>query len=86
MKGKGLNKEEILEKLEKIVNTQSCLGPGAVTITEKTTADDLGADSLDFIEFIMAVEEAFDVEISDDLADEWHTMGDVVEYLEGCSS
>uniref|UniRef100_A0A6M3JPQ0 Carrier domain-containing protein n=1 Tax=viral metagenome TaxID=1070528 RepID=A0A6M3JPQ0_9ZZZZ len=79
-----MSREEILKKLEKIINTQLCHGP--VTIAEKTTADDLGADSLDFIEFIMAVEEAFDVEISDDLADEWHTMGDVVEYLEGCSS
>ena len=44
--------------------------------------DDLGADSLDFVEFLMKIEETFDIEISDDDAEELRTIGDIVVYLE----
>ncbi len=43
--------------------------------------DDLGADSLDVVELIMAIEEAFDIEIPDEVAEKIVTVGDAVEYL-----
>lgn len=49
--------------------------------------DDLGADSLDHTELIMAAEEAFDIEIADDDADELATFGQLVDYVSAkCSS
>jgi|TARA_B110001454_G_C12707100_1_gene429074 acyl carrier protein len=44
--------------------------------------DDLGADSLDTVELVMAFEEAFDVEIPDDKAEKILTVGDAVSHLE----
>ena len=43
--------------------------------------DDLGADSLDIVELIMALEEEFDIEIPDSDAEKVVTVGDVVEYI-----
>ena len=43
--------------------------------------DDLGADSLDIVELVMAMEEAFDMEIPDDDAEKIQTFGDVVAYI-----
>ncbi len=45
--------------------------------------DDLGADSLDTVELVMAFEEAFDLEIPDEDAEKMVTVGDAVKYLEG---
>lgn len=44
--------------------------------------DDLGADSLDLVELIMKLEEAFDIEVSDEDAEKLNTVGDVVSYIE----
>ena len=44
--------------------------------------DDLGADSLDMVELIMALEEEFDCEIPDDVAEKIKTVGDLVRYVE----
>ena len=43
--------------------------------------DDLGADSLDLVELLMIYEEEFGVEISDDVAEAWVTVGDVYDYF-----
>ncbi|HOQ08180.1 MAG TPA: acyl carrier protein, partial [Clostridiales bacterium] len=43
--------------------------------------DDLGADSLDIVELIMALEEEFDIEIPDSEAEKISTVGDAVEYI-----
>jgi len=45
-------------------------------------SDDLGADSLDAVELIMAIEEEFDIEIPDEIASEMKTVKDIVSYLE----
>ena len=45
--------------------------------------DDLGADSLDTVELVMAFEEAFDVEIPDEKAEKILTVGDAISHLEG---
>ena len=48
---------------------------------EASFTDDLGADSLDIVELVMAMEEEFDVEIPDDDAEKIQTIGDAVSYL-----
>jgi acyl carrier protein len=52
-----------------------------VTI-DSTFIDDLGADSLDIVELIMAFEEEFNVEIPDDVAEKIKTVKDTVEYID----
>ena len=70
----------MLEKMKEIIADQ--LSVDADTITEASKfKEDLGADSLDLFELVMALEEEYDVEIpSDDLA-ELNTVGDVINYL-----
>ena len=50
-------------------------------VAESAFIDDLGADSLDIVELVMALEEAFDVEISDEDAEKIQTIEDAVSYL-----
>ena len=50
-------------------------------VAEASFVDDLGADSLDLVELIMAMEEAFDMEISDDQAEKLQTVQDAVNYI-----
>jgi acyl carrier protein len=50
-------------------------------VSEASFVDDLGADSLDLVELIMAMEEAFDMEISDDQAEKLQTVQDAVNYI-----
>lgn len=72
--------EEIFEKVKKIIVEQ--LGVAETSITmEASFIDDLGADSLDIVELIMALEEEFDIEIPDSDAEKVVTVGDVVDYI-----
>ncbi len=48
---------------------------------EASFIDDLGADSLDIVELVMAMEEAFDIEIPDDDAEKMQTIGDAMSYV-----
>jgi acyl carrier protein len=50
-------------------------------VPEASFIDDLGADSLDIVELVMAMEEKFDIEIPDEDAEKIQTIGDAVEYL-----
>lgn len=50
---------------------------------EASFIDDLGADSLDIVELVMAMEEEFDIEIPDEDAEKLRTVQDVLKYLEG---
>ena len=72
--------EEIFEKVKKIIVEQ--LGVAETSITmEASFIDDLGADSLDIVELIMALEEEFDIEIPDSDAEKVVSVGDVVDYI-----
>lgn len=75
-----MSSEEIFDKVKGIIVEQ--LGVNEATITlEASFIDDLGADSLDIVELIMALEEAFDIEIPDSDAEKVVTVGDVVDYI-----
>ena len=70
----------MLEKIKEI--TAESLGADAGTITEETSfKEDLGADSLDLFEMVMAFEEAFEVEIPSEDLEQIQTVGDVVKCL-----
>lgn len=72
--------EEIFEKVKGIIVEQLGVTDTSVT-TEASFIDDLGADSLDIVELIMALEEEFDTEIPDSDAEKIVTVGDVVDYI-----
>lgn len=68
------------EKICEVLVAQFGVDKSAISL-ETSFIDDLGADSLDVVELIMAIEEAFDIEIPDELAEEIVTVKDAVEYL-----
>ncbi len=71
---------ESMDRIKKIIVDQ--LGVDESKITENSSfIDDLGADSLDIVELIMAFEEEFDIEIPDEDAEKMKTVGDAVRYL-----
>ncbi len=72
---------DIAERVKKIIVHHLGVDADAVT-NEASLIDDLGADSLDTVEVVMAFEEEFGVEIPEDKADKLLTVGDVVTYLE----
>ncbi len=68
------------EKVKKVVAEQ--MGVDEASISKETSfVDDLGADSLDVVELVMALEEEFDMEFQDGEAENIKTIGDVVEYI-----
>ena len=69
------------DKVKAIVVEQLGVDEAEVTI-DSTFIDDLGADSLDIFELIMAFEEEFNVEIPDDVAEKIKTVKDTVEYID----
>ena len=71
----------IEEKVRQVVSFELGVGPEQVT-REARFVEDLGADSLDTIELFMAIEEEFGVQIDDETAEGWTTVGDVIDYLE----
>ncbi len=77
---KNMTPEEIFEKVKGIIVEQLGVADTAVTM-EASFIDDLGADSLDIVELIMALEEEFDTEIPDSDAEKVVTVGDVVDYI-----
>lgn len=76
----GMNPDAILEKVKEVIIEQ--LGVEDESIKMDTSfIDDLGADSLDIVELIMALEEEFDMQIPDSEAEKITTVNDVVEYI-----
>ena len=73
---------EVADKVKKIVVEH--LGVEETKVTEAASfIDDLGADSLDTVELVMAFEEEFGVEIPDDAAEKIATVKDAIDYIEG---
>jgi len=72
---------ETAEKVKKIVVEHLGVEESKVT-NEASFIDDLGADSLDTVELVMAFEEAFGVEIPDDAAEKITTVNDAIKYIE----
>ena len=71
---------DIEAKVKEIIVEQLGVDEAQVT-AEASFIDDLGADSLDTVELVMAFEEKFDIEIPDEDAEKMRSVGDAVEYL-----
>ena len=75
-----MTSEEIFDKVKEIIIEQLGVAEGTIT-NDASFIDDLGADSLDIVELVMALEEEFDLEIPDNDAEKVVTVGDVIEYI-----
>ena len=75
-----MNTEEVFDKVKEIIVEQLGVAETSVTM-EASFIDDLGADSLDIVELVMALEEEFVMEIPDADAEKVVTVGDVVDYI-----
>ena len=76
----AMNEEEVFGKVKTVVVDQLGVGDSEVT-KEASYIEDLGADSLDTVELVMALEEEFDTEIPDEEAEKLTTVGKTVEYI-----
>ncbi|MCI6177520.1 MAG: acyl carrier protein [Campylobacter sp.] len=72
----------IFDEVRDVVVEQLSVAPDAVKLESKII-EDLGADSLDVVELVMALEEKFEVEIPDSEAEKLKTIQDVVAFVEG---
>lgn len=70
----------MFEKIKSIIADQLGIDAGEISL-ESSFVDDLGADSLDIVELIMALEEEFDIEFPDEDAEKISTVSDVVDYI-----
>jgi len=68
------------ERVKKIIAEQLDVDADEI-VPEASFVDDLGADSLDLVELVMAMEEAFDIEISDEEAEKLRTVQDAIDYI-----
>ena len=75
-----MNETEIFDKVKKIVVEQLSVEVSNVT-SKANFANDLGADSLDTVELVMALEEEFDIEIPDEAAEQITTVQEAVDYI-----
>lgn len=71
----------VFDDIKEVVVEQLNVNPDEVK-EESKFVEDLGADSLDVVELVMALEEKFNIEIPDDEAEKIATVGDVVKYIE----
>lgn len=75
----------IFDKVKGIIAEQLGVDANEVKL-DSSFVDDLGADSLDIVELVMALEEEFDIEIPDEDAEKVSTVNDVVEYIKSHTS
>jgi len=75
-----MTKDEIIKKVKEITSEQLGVDESQIT-PEAKFIDDLGADSLDIVELVMALEEEFNLEISDEEAEKLLAVQKVVDYL-----
>ncbi|MDZ8184364.1 MAG: acyl carrier protein [Nostoc sp. ChiSLP02] len=76
-----MSQDELFEKVKKIVAEQLSVDEKTEIKPESTFMEDLGADSLDTVELVMALEEEFDIEIPDEAAEGILTVQDAVNYI-----
>jgi len=74
-------KKELVEKVKQLIAEQLGVDESEVT-PSASFVDDLGADSLDQVELVMALEEAFDLEIGDEDAEKILTVQDAIDYID----
>ncbi len=74
--------QSVEDKVKGIIVEQLGVDPDEVKL-EASFVNDLGADSLDTVELVMALEEAFKIEISDEEAEKINSVGDAVKYIQG---
>ncbi|MBQ7600811.1 MAG: acyl carrier protein [Lachnospiraceae bacterium] len=72
----------MFEKVKKILEKQLRLKEGVEVTLNSRIKEDLGADSLDVLQLLMAIEDEYGVEVPDEKLAEFSTVGDVVAYLE----
>ena len=77
----AMEREQILDRIKSIVVDQLGVDEKEVKM-DAAYIDDLGADSLDIVELIMAFEEEFNIEIPDDVAEKIKTVKDTVDYID----
>jgi acyl carrier protein len=75
-----MDEQKIFEEVKKVVVEKLGVSESEIT-REASFVDDLGADSLDTVELVMALEEAFSLEIPDEDAEKIKTIGDTVSYV-----
>ncbi len=76
-----MSREEIFESVKKVV--MEAIDEEGKVITEDTSiVDELGLDSLDIVEMLMALEEEFDISIDDSVAEKFVKVSDVIDYIE----
>lgn len=75
-----MEEQKVYEEVKKVVVEQLGVSESEVT-REASYVDDLGADSLDTVELVMALEESFGMEIPDEDAEKTRTIGDTVSYI-----
>lgn len=73
-------REELVEKIKQDIAQQLRIDKSSITDT--STLDTLGADSVDRVHIVMKLEEDFDIEINDDDADKFSTIHDIVNYVD----
>ena len=69
------------EKVRELIAQEFSIDPSKIEMETKL-AEDLGADSLDAVELIMALEDEFGIEVDDDAAQNAKTIGDLVNYID----
>ncbi|MCW6037921.1 acyl carrier protein [Spirulina subsalsa FACHB-351] len=73
--------QDVFEKVKKIVMEQLEIDDEGKITPEASFANDLNADSLDTVELVMALEEEFDIEIPDEVAEQIDTVGKAVDHI-----
>ena len=77
-----MKKEEVLSRLKEIITERLDVEEDQI-VPEATFVEDLGADSLDIVELIMGIEEEFDNEIPDEVAEKLTSVGEALSYTLG---